>query len=100
MAVKDTQHAVREMVGDFVASNTRAEIAVGGLLVAIAIFAVGCGCRKSTSAWVACAVRVVGLLLGVSVLALQVGSGGWLTGVDHSATAWLITPRSTSSLLP
>lgn len=82
------------MVASFVASNGPAEAAFGGLFVAAALFGVGCGYRDQMSRWFATSVRAVGLLLGVAVLALQASHRGWLTGVDHSVTAWLVTHRS------
>jgi membrane-associated phospholipid phosphatase len=92
--VKDAQHALHQAVAHFVASNGPAEAAFGGLFVAAAVFGVGWGYRDLMSRWLAASVRTVGLLLAVAVLALQVSDRAWLTGVDHSVTAWLVTHRN------
>lgn len=91
--MKDSQHALHEVVANFVASNGPAEVAVGGLLVAAAVFGWGWGYRDQLSTWFATSVRAIGLLLGVAVLALEASHGGWLVGVDHSVTAWMVTHR-------
>jgi hypothetical protein len=55
---------------------------------------VGSGYRDQMSRWLATSVRTVGLLLAMAVLALQASHRGWLTGVDHSLTAWLVSHRN------
>jgi hypothetical protein len=49
--VKDTQHTLHEMVANFVASNTHAEIALAGLIIAAAVFGLVVGrCGSAQSA--------------------------------------------------
>jgi membrane-associated phospholipid phosphatase len=83
-----------ENATDFLAAHGAASIALGGLFIAAAVFGVGWGYRRSMSAFLAMSLRIGGLLFGVTVLALQASGGGWLTGVDHSVTAWMVAHRS------
>jgi membrane-associated phospholipid phosphatase len=83
-----------ENATNFLASHGPAAIALGGLFIAAAVFGVGWGYRDGMTTWLATSARVGGLLFGVTVLALQASRGGWLTGVDHSVTAWLVAHRN------
>jgi hypothetical protein len=81
VAVKDSQHALHQMVAQFVASNEHAEVALGGLLLAAVV-----------------GMRLRAALYGLTVLATVGGASqgadirNWLprnqcrTG-GHSATA-------------
>jgi undecaprenyl-diphosphatase len=91
--VNKSQHALFDTVTTFLASHGPAAIALGGLFVATVVFGVGWGYRHGMSTWLSTSARVGGLLFGVTVLALQASRGGWLTGVDHSVTAWLVAHR-------
>jgi membrane-associated phospholipid phosphatase len=77
----------------FVASHEQAVVALGSLCIAAAVFGVGRGYRHSMSPWLATSARVGGLVLGVTVLAIQASRGGWLTGVDQAVTAWFVAHR-------
>jgi membrane-associated phospholipid phosphatase len=94
--VEKSQHALFDTVTTFVAAHEQAAIALGGLFVAAAVFGVGWGYRHNMSTWLATSARVGGLLFGVTVLALEASCGGWLTGVDQSATAWLFAHRNST----
>src|ERR1700712_6074098 len=82
-----------ENARNLVAAHEQAAIALGSLCVAAVVVGVGWGYRHYMSTWLATAARVGGLSLGVTVLAVEVSHGGWLTGVDHSVTAWLVAHR-------
>ena len=50
--------------------------------------------RSGTTRWRSTAVWAVGLLIGLGVVAWQVGKGGWLVNVDRAVTAWLVDHRT------
>jgi undecaprenyl-diphosphatase len=91
--VRELEKSMFENARNLVAAHEQAAIALGSLCVAAVVVGVGWGYRHYMSTWLATSARVGGLSLGVTVLAVEVSHGGWLTGVDHSVTAWLVAHR-------
>jgi membrane-associated phospholipid phosphatase len=90
--VRESAHVVGIRISEFIAANGRAETAIASVTLAAAVFAIGYLYRSS--GWRAAVLRTAGLLTAVGVLTVQVRSDGWLTDIDHAATAWLVAHRS------
>jgi membrane-associated phospholipid phosphatase len=92
--VKDSQHALYEVVTNYVAAHGHAEIACGAAFAATALVGVGWFFRERIPAWLSVCARAVGLLWGVAILAGPQGHGGQPWAVDRAVSASLIAHRS------
>jgi membrane-associated phospholipid phosphatase len=92
--VKDSQHALYEVVTNYVAAHGHAEIACGAAFAATALVGVGWFFHERIPAWLSVCARAVGLLWGVAILAGPPGHGGQPWAVDRAVSASLIAHRS------
>jgi membrane-associated phospholipid phosphatase len=90
--VSEAAQLVRTEISEFIATHGPAEAAIVGLALSAAVFAAGYSYRAWR--WRSASLQTLGLLMVVAVLALQVRAAGWLTGLDHPTTGWLVAHRN------